>query len=151
MSALKEGTWVLVADGQKALFLRNDMDAQDPMLTVIRIEEQENPADREQGTDRPGRMADGGPGQRSALAETDFHQLAKERFADDLAEILYKQAHKGRYDALVIAAPPQVLGELRAKMHKEVASKVVAELDKTLTNHPIDKIETLIKDALEHA
>mgnify|MGYP000167721293 CR=1 FL=1 len=151
MTELKQGTWVLVADGQKALFLRNEMDAQDPHLVVTRIEEQDNPADRDQGTDRPGRKSDVGPGQRSALAETDFHQLAKERFADELAEILYKQAHKGRFDALVIAAPPQVLGELRAKMHKEVSSRVVAELDKTLTNHPIDKIEALVKGALESA
>ncbi|PTX00829.1 host attachment family protein [Pararhodobacter aggregans] len=151
MGGLTKGTWVLVADGQKALFLRNDMDAQDPHLVVIRIEEQDNPADRGQATDRPGRMYDGGPGQRSALAETDFHQLAKERFADDLAEILYKQAHRGAFDRLVIVAPPPVLGDLRGKLHKEVASRVVAELDKTLTNHPLDKIEAMLKDELEKA
>ncbi|WP_417627710.1 host attachment protein [Pararhodobacter aggregans] len=151
MGGLTKGTWVLVADGQKALFLRNDMDAQDPHLVVIRIEEQDNPADRDQATDRPGRMYDGGPGQRSALAETDFHQLAKERFADDLAEILYKQAHRGTFDRLVIVAPPSVLGDLRGKLHKEVASRVVAEVDKTLTNHPLDKIEAMLKDELEKA
>src|SRR5690606_12826900 len=134
MTELSQGTWVLVADGQKALFLRNEMDAQDPHLVVTRIAEQDNPADRDQAADRPGRMADKGPGQRSARAETDFHQLAKERFADDLAEILYRQAHKGRFDRLVIAAPPSVLGDLRRKLHKEVAARVVAEVPKTLTN-----------------
>ncbi|WP_370275023.1 host attachment family protein [Pararhodobacter marinus] len=151
MTELTQGTWVLVADGQKALFLRNEMDAQDPMLEVIRIEEQDNPADREQATDKPGRMNDTGVQQRSALAETDFHKLAKEQFADELAEILYKQAHKGRFERLVIVAPPVVLGELRAKLHKEVAARVVAELDKTLTNHPIDKIEAIVKGELDSA
>ncbi|MBE9635565.1 host attachment protein [Salipiger mangrovisoli] len=146
MAILSNGTWVLVADGEKALFLRNDVDERDPDLNVVRIETQENPPDREQSANRPGRMADGGPGQKSALDDTDWHELAKERFADELAEILYKLAHKGRFERIVLVAPPATLGELRAKLHKEVSSKVVAELDKTLTNHPLDKIEKLLRD-----
>lgn len=144
MSVLTNGTWVLIADGEKALFLRNDVDAQNPDLTVVRIKEQENPKDIDQSANRPGRMNDNGPGQKSALDDTDWHELAKERFADDLAEILYKQAHKGKFDRLVIVAPPKTLGEIRSKMHKEVSDKVVGELAKTLTNHPIDEIEDLL-------
>ena len=48
-------------------------------------------------------------------------------------------------------APPQVLGEMRDHLHKEVQDKVVAEVDKTLTNHPIDKIEAIVKGELEGA
>ena len=48
-------------------------------------------------------------------------------------------------------APPATLGELRSKLHKEVQDKVVAEIDKTLTNHPIDKIERLLHEALDEA
>ncbi|WP_226621357.1 host attachment protein [Alloyangia pacifica] len=151
MAILTNGTWVLVADGEKALFLRNDVDEQDPDLNVVRIETQENPSDREQSANRPGRMHDGGPGQKSAVEDTDWHELAKERFADELAEILYKQAHKGRFERIVLVAPPATLGELRGKLHKEVADKVVAELDKTLTNHPLDKIEKLLRDELAPA
>lgn len=79
---------MVIADGEKALFLENMMDAQDPNLVVRRVDAQENPPDSEQGTDRPGRMMDTAPGQRSALEETDWHELAKMRFADDLAERL---------------------------------------------------------------
>ncbi|MBV7392682.1 host attachment family protein [Mameliella sediminis] len=148
MGILTKGTWVLVADGEKALFLRNDIDDINPDLNVVRIEQQENPSDREQSANRPGRMNDAGPGQKSAMDDTDWHELAKERFADDLSEILYKQAHRGAFDRIVIVAPPRTLGELRDKLHKEVLDKVVAELDKTLTNHPIDKIETLLVNEL---
>ncbi|HBS99224.1 MAG TPA: Host attachment protein [Citreicella sp.] len=151
MSVLTQGTWVLVADGEKALFLRNDLDAENPDLNVVRIEQQENPSDREQSANRPGRVADNGPGQKSALDDTDWHQLAKDRFADDLADILYKQAHKGAFDRIVLVAPPATLGELRSKLHKEVQDKLVAEIDKTLTNHPIDKIERLLHEALDEA
>ncbi|MFZ7093410.1 host attachment protein [Primorskyibacter sp. 2E233] len=144
MAILTKGTWVLIADGEKALFLRNDLDAQDPDLNVVRIEQQDNPSDREQSANRPGRNTGGSPGQKSTMDDTDWHELAKERFADELAEILYKQAHSGAFGRIVLVAPPAILGELRGKMHKEVRDRVVAEIDKTLTNHPIDQIEKLL-------
>ncbi|MGY9046605.1 hypothetical protein P775_27420 [Puniceibacterium antarcticum] len=148
MGILTRGTWVLVADSEKALLLRNDLDDMNPDLNVVRIEQQENPSDRAQSANRPGRVADGGPGQRSALEDTDWHELAKERFADDLADLLYKQAHKGAFERIVLVASPNILGDLRGKLHSEVRSRVVAEVNKTLTNHPIDKIETLLRDTL---
>lgn len=151
MATLTNGTWVLVADGEKALFLRNDLDEQTPNLTVVREEEQDNPSDAEQSANRPGRMHDTGVGHRSAVQDTDWHQLAKDRFADELAQILYKQAHKHKFERIVLTAPPQVLGELRDKLHKEVQSRVVAEIPKTFTNHPIDQIEKRLLDDLETA
>ncbi|MEC7764168.1 MAG: host attachment family protein [Pseudomonadota bacterium] len=151
MAHLDTGTWVLVADSEKALFLENVADAENPHLVVRREEHQDNPSDREQSANRPGRMNDNGAGQKSALDDTDWHELAKERFASDLADILYRRAHKGAFDKIVIAASPQVLGALRSEWHKEVADRVVGEVDKTLTNHPIDKIEKIVKDELEAA
>ncbi|MDF0597499.1 host attachment family protein [Psychromarinibacter halotolerans] len=148
MTHIRKGTWVLIADGEKALFLRNDLDEENLDLNVVRIEEQDNPSDREQSANRPGRMQDTGVGQRSALDDTDWHELAKERFADDLADILYKQAHKGRFDEIVICAAPKTLGEIRDKLHKEVASKVIAEIPKDLTNHPLDKVEQMLSTEL---
>ncbi|MGO4843498.1 host attachment protein, partial [Rhizobiaceae sp. 2RAB30] len=56
---LKRGTWVLVADGEKALFLKNSGDAVNPNLDVARKMNEENPPTREQGSDRPGRYSDG--------------------------------------------------------------------------------------------
>ncbi|SEM81972.1 Protein required for attachment to host cells [Loktanella fryxellensis] len=148
MSTLKNGTWIVVADGEKALFLRNATDGEDPHLEVIRKEEQDNPKDGDQGTDRPGRVAQSSNAGGSAYQETDWHDLAKDRFAADLADILYKQAHKGKFDSLVLVASPQVLGELRNQMHKEVSDKVVGEISKTLTNHPLGEIESIVKAEL---
>ena len=141
---LTTGTWVLIADGEKALFLRNDGDELALNLNVVRLEAQENAPDRGQSANRPGRMPDTGPGQRSAMEDIDWHQLAKDRFADDLADLLYGYAHKGAFDRIVLTAAPGVLGELRHKMHKEVSDRVIAEIPKTLTNHPLDKVEKLI-------
>ncbi|TIT85689.1 MAG: Host attachment protein, partial [Mesorhizobium sp.] len=65
----------------------------------------------------------------------------------DIADRLYKLAHRGEFDQLVLIAPPQVLGEMRQKLHKEVSEKVQAEIPKTLTNHTVFDIENLLKAA----
>lgn len=149
MTELKEGTWVVVTDSEKALFMRNLTDHKDPYFEVTDKETQDNPSDMDQSANRPGRMPDTGPGQMSALDDTDWHELAKERFAKDLSDKLYADAHKGAFDRLVIAASPQVLGVLRSEMHKEVTDRIVAEIPKTLTNHPMAKIEEIIKAELD--
>ncbi|MBJ3761959.1 host attachment protein [Maribius pontilimi] len=156
MAKLTQGTWVLIADGEKALILENQTDHENPYLTVLTKEEQENPPDREQSANRRGRMADGAggaenAGQRSAFDDTDWHELQKERFASDLADMLYKRAHRGAFDSIVLVAGPNILGELRDNLHQEVSSKVIAEIDKTLTNHSIDDIEKIVKEELDHA
>lgn len=144
MSGLQTGTWVLIADGEKALFLENIGDDQDMHLKVIRKEEQENPETSDQGTDRPGRFNDGPTVQRSAVQDTDWHALEKHRFAKDLAEMLYKKAHANEFDKIVLVAAPQVLGDLRSELHSEVQDRVIAEIDKTHTNEPIIEIERML-------
>lgn len=151
MAKVKNGTWVVVADSEKVLFLRNLTDHEDPHLEVTDKDEQDNPSDRAQSANRPGRMHDTGVQQRSAMDDTDWHELAKERFAADLADKLYSQAHKGLFERLVLVASPQVLGDLRRELHQEVTDKVVAEIPKTLTNHPVDEIEDLVKKELDAA
>lgn len=144
---LKHGLWVVVADGEKALFLRNRGDTRFPDLQVVQEMEQQNPATREQGSDRPGRYNDGPSVHRSAVQDTDWHRIGKERFADDIAERLYGLAHRGAFEEIVLIAPPQVLGEMRRKLHKEVGDRVQAEIPKTLTNHTIFEIESLLQAA----
>ncbi|KNG92283.1 host attachment family protein [Pseudaestuariivita atlantica] len=151
MARLKNDTLIVVTDSEKALFLRNLTDHENPNFDVKDVDEEENPSDIEQSANRPGRMPDTGHGQRSALDDTDWHELQKERFAKDLAERLYKEAHAGKFERLVIVASPQVLGVLRDEMHKEVADRVVAEVPKTLTNHPVNEIEKLVKAELDAA
>lgn len=142
---IEHGAWVLVGDGEKALFFRNEGDAAYPNLQVINVVEQDNPLTHEQGTDRPGRaFASGGNPRRSAMQETNWHKLEKHRFAKEIADLLYTAAHKGRYSKLVIAAPPMILGDLRKAMHKEVSDKVVAEVAKDLTNAPPYEIEKIL-------
>lgn len=142
---LEHDMWVVVADGEKALFLRNEGDSEYPNLQVFREMTEENPPTREQGTDRPGRHYDGATVNKSGFEETDWHRLGKERFADDIAEKLYKMAHRGDFEKIILVAPPVVLGEMRKVLHKEVSDRVCGEVPKTLTNHPVSEIEKILQ------
>lgn len=141
---LNRGAWVVIADGEKALFMRNDGNAFAPELSVIEELKEENPPTREQGTDRPGRYNDGPSVHRSAVDEVDWHRMAKERFAESVAQHLYTCAHRGDFDHVLLVAPPLVLGEMRKKLHKEVDARVIGTLPKTLTNHAVPDIEKLL-------
>jgi protein required for attachment to host cells len=131
---------ILVGDGRKALFLVNRGSSTHPELQVERVLQQPDLATREQGTDRPGRYQSNDITSRSAFAETDWHQLAQHRFAGEIAAALYQSAHAGRFEQLILVAPPKVLGELREQLHEEVRSRIAAELPKDLTSQPIPEI-----------
>lgn len=156
--------YVMVADGRKLLFFRNEGDAAHPNLQVEHAEERVNPANRDQKTDAAGSAsstqsgagapavarggsnhAQGGGAQfapaRGTFEETDFHQLEEDRFAADAAEMLKKRALANEFEQLIIVAPPRTLGELRKHYHKEVESRLLGEIDKDLTGHPVDQIE----------
>lgn len=132
---------VLVGDGQKALFLRNKGTPTDIKLEIEDILEHDNPASREQGTDKPGRAFASAGTARSAMEETDWHQLGEDRFATSIARTLYNMAHANKFESLVIVAPPKVLGILRKELHKEVIERITGELSKELASHYVPEIE----------
>ena len=147
--------YVLVADGQKMLFFRNEGDESFPNLQVVSAAEHEDAKTRDQGTDEPGRSAAGVAARgigigvkagRSAYSETDFHTLEEQRFAADAAEMLKQRALANEFEKLLIVAPPGTLGELRRHYHKEVEQRLIGEIPKDLTNHPVDQIEKIISE-----
>jgi protein required for attachment to host cells len=144
---LRHDILVLVADGRKALFLRNEGDGVHPNLVVEHAEERINPADRAQKTDGPGSVANMMSSPRSTVSEVDFHQLEEDRFAVDIAAMLKDRALANDFESLVVAAPPRTLGELRKHYHVEVANRLAGEIPKDLTGHPITEIEKALMAA----
>lgn len=143
---------VVVADGRKMLFLRNEGDAWAPNLQVEKkVVDKHNPAHRDQATD----LAGGAMGTRTAGAqwgggnmdEVDFHQLEEDRFAAETAALLKERAQRQDFEALIIVAPPKTLGELRKHYHKEVSDRLTGELAKDLTGHPVSEIEQALLKA----
>ena len=133
---------VFVGDGQRALFLRNMGDEKVPNLKTERVFSDENPPTHEQGTDRPGSgVESGGTHRRSSMEPTDWHELEKHRFAERVASALEQLVRSQDLKKIVVVAPPRTLADLRHAFHADVKNRIVAEIDKDLTKHPVWKIE----------
>ena len=136
--------WVLIGDGRKCLILHNQGDAE--ILDLRRVSVREAPSEptHEQGTERTGRVHESHGVSRSSVEATDWHQLDEQHFAREMAETLGKAATAHAFRELIVVAPPKVLAELRRDFSKEVRERIVAEIDKDLTGHPLDRIEKLL-------
>lgn len=144
MSKLKipHDAFVLVGDGRKALFLRNEGDEKFPNLKTEQVLQDVNPPTHEQGSDRPGHLGKAqGSGRRSAVEPVDWHDLGEHRFARTVASAMEHVVRSRKAPALVIVAPPRTLADIRAALHADVASRVIAEINKDLTRHPVSDIE----------
>ena len=134
---------VLVADGRKMLFFRNNGDEQHVDLRTEAHDQRDDSQDR--GTDAPGTNFQSFMPKRSSYEATDVRQLEEDRWATRAAEELNRRALSGDYDALAIIAPPKALGMIRKELHKEAERRIVAVLNKAMTDRPIPEIEDLLK------
>ncbi len=142
---IRHNALVLVADGKKYLVLRNTGDIRRITLSYEGGGEKENPATREQGSAPPGRAFSSAGTARSAMQQTDWHQIEEDRFAGQAAEMLGKLADAGDFEELVVVAPPRTLAALRECYSPPVASRLVAEIPKDLTKHPVDEIARILE------
>ncbi len=144
---IPHNSYVLIADGKKSLFFRNEGDGEYPNLVVERKDGHADQEDREIKTDDRGRTAASVGTARSAMDEADFHQQAEDRFAAETAEMLNARALRQEFEQLFVVAPPRTLGELRKHYHKEVEKRLAGELAKDLTSHPVEEIEKILSAA----
>ncbi|MBN9472196.1 MAG: host attachment protein [Bosea sp.] len=136
--------WVIVCDARKAMFLRNQGSVAQPKFEVVEVKKApENPPSARQGTDRPGRMQNA-VGPTSATEGTDWHELAEIQFARDTAAAVKHADRSGGPQDIVLVAPPRILALLRQYLDVQSRSRILAEVDKDLTKHPIHEIERLL-------
>jgi protein required for attachment to host cells len=135
--------FVFVGDGRKAIFLRNEGDEKYPNLKTEQVfEDDNNPPTREQGTDRPGHLGKAmGSSRRSAVEPADWHDINEHKFARTVASAMERVMRERKAPALVIVAPPRTLADIRDALHADVAARVIAEINKDLTRHPVGDIE----------
>lgn len=139
--SIRNGEWVVVCDGAKALVLRNDGDAKFPNLKTVEVFEQKDPATHEQGTDAPGRAVNSVGGARSAVAQTDWHDQAEHDFLTRLAHHLDAAVTAGKTKSLILVAPPRALGMIRPAYGQALRAALRAEIDKDFVKMPVHEIE----------
>ena len=142
--ALPHNALVLVADGTKALFLRNHGDQNQIDLRTESNDKRQDRKDREIKTDAPGGTRQAMGFGRPAMDEPDFHQQEEDRWVKEAAEELKKRALRNDFDVLAVIAPPKALGYLKKCLHKEVEKRIVVTINKEMTDRPIPAIEELL-------
>jgi protein required for attachment to host cells len=143
MAKLKigENDWVVVCDGKKALLLENIGDAIFPNLKTREVYEHNAPKTHELGTDAPGRAIQSVGEMRSAMDQTDWHELSERAFLQDLAGRLDAAVTSGETKAVIMVAPPRALGVLRKAYSPHLRQALRAEIDKDFVRMPVHEIE----------
>jgi protein required for attachment to host cells len=142
--AIPHGALVLVADGKKLLWLRNQGDSELIDLRTESHDHRDDPMDRDIKTDAPGTQGQRWGDGRPAMDEVDFHQQGEDRWIKDAAEEVNRRALSNDFDALAVIIPPKALGEFRKKLHKEAERRLVLTVNKEMTDRPIPDIEELL-------
>jgi protein required for attachment to host cells len=89
---------------------------------------------------KPAHLSNDGPAGHRPPESSD-QETNEATFAKQLAKELYRRAHSGDYEALVLIADPQTLGQIRPSLHKEVRDRLVSEIAKTLTKASLADIQ----------
>jgi protein required for attachment to host cells len=134
-------TWILVADHQTARILSN---------VGIGKGLQEHPELRRDThlhpthdlmADRQGRSFESADTARHAMeAKSDAHRLEGRAFLDAAVQTLAHAQAGGRFDRLILVAPPRALGELRALLPEALRACVIGELDCDLVQQTPERI-----------
>lgn len=141
-------TWFLVVDGARMqLFESSGVKDQWSLVKSQEMEEARK-ASRELGRERPGRGHKVGPDSRFSVGSTEPHEKKEAEFLASIAENVNKAAQEDQFDQIVVAAPPQALGKLRAKFQPQVTKKYVGVFDKDLTNMPETELFNYFKERL---
>jgi protein required for attachment to host cells len=125
--------YILVADSAMARFFK----AKTPIKSIEEILDHPHKEGRQRDsdiyTDRPGSNHSGAGGYQTYDRETD-EDPENARFARELGAYLKKAHHEGRFDNLVLVAPPKFLGVLRHHLGKECMATVLKSIDKDLVS-----------------
>ena len=73
--------------------------------------------------------------------------LEEHRFAAAMAERINKAAAERQFKEIVVVAPPKILADLRRAFSAETKKRVVAEIAKDLTKHPLSEIAKILTGA----
>ena len=126
-------TWILIADGARARIFVNAGPGRGLSPAVEDDFATERLPTRDVMADRPGTAVPGAGPRHGYAPREDWHQFEKRRFAASMAGVLNAAARRRAFDRLVLVAPPEPLGALRAKLDPAARQRVVKEIGKDLT------------------
>ena len=142
---LHDGAKILVCDGRSALFLRTSGKVGHEKFEVDSAIHQDLPSHTaDMGSDRPGRSSQRLSGPGSAFEGPDWHTAQETSFIESTTLRFAALCADGDIKQVVIVAPPRALATIRKAAPDKLMAKVVAQIDKDLTRHPIAKIQKIV-------
>lgn len=142
-------TWIVVADSSRGKIFVQDkpngplVESEDLIHTGARLRESQL------RSDRAGREGGAfGQGQSLFDARTEAHAHEAEAFAREIAEHLEAGRTGGKFQHLVLMAPPAFLGDLRGKLSDGVRRLVVGEVGKDLVTHTAEDVRMHLPHAM---
>lgn len=143
--------WVVLADASRARICRSD----ELITNLEEVDDMVHPQSRmhagELLSDDRGRMRNMAGVGTAMDAHTDPADVEQGRFAAELARALLHGLEQGRYERLVIAAPPRFLGMLRGELSPRVQKAVVGEIHHDYVHTPLHQVGALIAAQLQKA
>lgn len=120
MAASDKATWIVIADGEKALVVEHE-------------------------------AQNGDISPKNAMNLGDWHSRAVPLFVHDVADLLRRKDRMRAFDRLVLVGCPQMLGLLRRRLPSGVLRRVVAEVDRSPSQHPAHRVERMLHQRLAAA
>jgi protein required for attachment to host cells len=136
--------WVLVADRGRARIFEIGTD--ESLTEVACFSNPEGrAAGRELTRDRPPTVNESvGSARHRIEPHTTLHDKVSARFARTLCDALDRGHAQGRFEALMLIAPPRFLGDLHAALGKALRGRVVDEIRHDLTELPVQELQERI-------
>lgn len=130
-SSAQQSAWVVIADKRRAVVFAQHLRHFHFVYEINKKDKAIDGLDNE-GIGRGGNYNMGRHGFTPSMDESRQEECA---LAKDISVWLEQQLQRDRFKQLVLVAAPQMLGEIRKGLSKQVMDTVIAQADKDLTNH----------------
>jgi protein required for attachment to host cells len=142
-------TWLLVADSVRGRVFQADSPT-GPLTEIITLAHPEGRLHEQALTsDLPGRTFDrGGQGRHVMEDRISAKEQGNIRFALRIAEHLELMRVEGKFERLIIVAPPEFLGILSAKLSDATRKLVSMRLDKNLAQKSAKEIRNHLPEQM---
>ncbi len=129
--------WIVVLDGAKAKILKPRDHSLVHVFPTYHAHEMITPVDKD--SRRLRRVFESHEVLRHAYSPSeDYKDSEKKEFITKISDIIHDNLNE--YDGLIIIAPPERLGEIRAHLTHAVKEKITREIGKDLVKTPLKEI-----------
>lgn len=143
---LHAGSRVYVCDGGRFVAYEQRGDTSLLDLFFVEGDDFQNLPSHDLGDDRPGRYPSP-DGQRSAVGQTDQHELAETRFTAELVSRIKSWCQLSARNKFVLIADPRSMGRIRRRLTPTVQEQMLQSITGDFVHHPVSEIKRVIAEA----